>query len=136
MQPGPDRRLIGIRRSGPLEQGYGTLGLQEEYFDHLVLTYGYSHYITEDGFSPYLFEGYWYSPYDTFTGGIQINAWWSYFLMKATYDEPSQELFNVEYKLMLGMHCYNLVFDYVIKQDVDKYRSEFDFSFELVPSRW
>lgn len=111
-------------------------GLQEEYFDHLILTYDYAHYISQDGYSPYLFEGYWYSPYDTFTGGIKVKAWWSYFSMKASYEVPSQDLFNVKYELMFGMHCYNLLFDYVIKKNVDTYQSEFDFSFELVPSRW
>lgn len=125
---------------------YGDLGswdraeqkfaLQEEYFDHLSLTYAHSHYINQEGASPYLFEGYWYSPYDTFTGSIKYKAWWSYLSMKASYNLPSWDLFKVSYELLLGMHCYNLIFQYDIKRDADVLRSEFNFSFELVPSRW
>jgi hypothetical protein len=112
------------------------LALEQKYFDHLTLTYAHSHYIDQQGSSPYLFEGYWYSPFDTFTGSIKYNAWWSYLLMKASYELPSCDLFRVDYELMLGMHCYNLIFSYTLKRDVDKLRSQFNFSFELEPSRW
>ncbi len=112
------------------------LALEQRYFDRLSLTYAHSHYISQKGASPYLFEGYWYSPFDTFTGSVKIDAWWSYLQMRASYELPSNDLFRVDYELMLGMHCYNLIFDYTLKRDVDTLRSQFLFSFELVPSRW
>jgi hypothetical protein len=112
------------------------IALEQKYFDHLTLTYAHSHYINQQGFSPYLFEGYWYSPFDTFTGSVKWNAWWSYLSMKTSYELPSWDLFKVDYEMLLGMHCYNLVFSYILKKDIDKLRSEFNFSFQLVPSRW
>lgn len=121
---------------GSWDRAEQKLALKQEYFDHLTLTYGQSHYISQKGFSPYLFEGYWYSPFDTFTGGIKVKAWWSYLSMKASYELPSYDLFKVDYELMLGMHCYNLIFKYTLKKDIDTLRSQFNFSFELVPSRW
>ena len=112
------------------------VSLQQEYFKTLVFTYGHNHYIYQDGASPYKYEGYWYSKYDTFSGGITYKFWSSYLATKANYDLPSWDLNNIRYQLMCGMHCYNLVFEYVLKNDIDTYRSEFNFSFELVPSRW
>ncbi len=112
------------------------LALEQKFFDRLTLAYGHSHYISQRGFSPYLFEGYWYSPFDTFTGSVKIDAWWSYLSMRASYELPSYDLFRVDYELMFGMHCYNLIFNYALKRDIDVLRSQFMFSFELVPSRW
>jgi len=112
------------------------LYLQQDYFDKLTLQYGHIHYINQDGFSPYLFEGYWYSPFDQFTGSIKIKAWYSSFVIKANYDLPDWDLYSVRYEWILGMHCYNLIFEYILKNDIDAYRSEFNFSFELTPSKW
>jgi hypothetical protein len=112
------------------------IGLHQEFFDHIILGYENFHYITQSGASPYMFEGYWFSPYDTFSGSIKYKAWWSYLLMKANYNLPSWDLNYVRYQLMFGMHCYDLIFEYVLKNDIDKYRGEFNFSFDLVPSRW
>ena len=112
------------------------IALQQTYFDHIDLTYAHNHYINQDGASPYKYEGYWVSQYDTFTSTIKYKAWWSYLSMIANYDLPSWDLNNVRYQLMLGMHCYNLIFEYALKNDIDAYRGEFNFSFELVPSRW
>jgi hypothetical protein len=112
------------------------VSLQQTYFDHLALTYAHNHYINQDGASPYKYEGYWYSQYDTFSGTVKYKAWWSYLSMTANYNLPSWDLNNVKYELMFGMHCYNLIFQYVLKNDIDAYRGQFNFSFELAPSKW
>lgn len=110
--------------------------LRQNYFDKLTLEYGHIHYIMQRGFSPYIFEGYYYSPYDQFVGGLSLKAWFSTFKFNASYNIPSMDLYNAKYEWIFGMHCYNLIFAYNLRNDIDKYRGEFNFSFELVPSRW
>ena len=125
---------------------YGELGswdnsrqqlyLQQNFFDKLSLEYGNIHYINQRGYSPYLFEGYYYSPYDQLIGGLTMKAWYSTFKLTTTYNLPSMDLFNVKYEWLFGLHCYNLVFSYNLRNEFDTFRGEFNFSFELVPSRW
>lgn len=115
---------------GSWDRARQILSLQQKYFDRLTLAYGYVHYIEQRGQTPYLFEGYYYSPYDLFTGSIKIDAWFSYLQMNASYNLPSWDPFDITYEWLWGQHCYNLKFQYSVM------RKEFDFSFELVPSRW
>jgi hypothetical protein len=100
------------------------------------MEYGHIHYIMQRGFSPYLFEGYYYSLFDQFVGSIALKAWYSTFKFSAAYNLPSMDLYNVKYEWLFGLHCYNLIFSYNLRNELDVLRGEFNFSFELVPSRW
>ena len=115
---------------GSWDRARQILSLQQDYFDHLTLSYGHVHYMMQRGQTPYVFEGYYYSPYDQFVGSIKINAWFSYIRMNASYNLPSWDPFDIYYEWLWGQHCYNLIFSYSVM------RKEFNFSFELVPSRW
>jgi hypothetical protein len=131
-----DLSLSDYGKLGSWDTSRQQLYLQQHFFDRLTLEYGHIHYIMQRGFSPYVFEGYYYSPYDQFVGGMGIKAWYSTFKFTTSYNLPSWDLYNVKYEWLFGMHCYNLVFAYNLRNSGDVFRSEFNFSIELVPSRW
>jgi len=110
--------------------------LQQDLFDKLTLEYGHIHYIMQRGVSPYVFEGYYYSQFDQFLASMSIKAWYSIFKLSTSYNLPSMDLYYVKYEWLFGLHCYNLVFSYNLRNELDAFRGEFNFSFELVPSRW
>lgn len=115
---------------GSWDRSRQKIFLQQDFFDKLTLEYGHIHYMMQRGRTPYLFEGFYYSPYDQFVGSIKIRAWFSSFQVLASYNLPNWDPYDINYQWLMGMHCYNLVFEYSVM------RKEFNFSFELVPSRW
>lgn len=123
---------------GSWDRARQTASLTQNYFDRLTFEYGHVHYMLQRGSTPYMFEGYYYSPYDQFIYGLKMKAWFSEFQIKTTYNVPSLDLYDVKYSWLIGMHCYNLLFYYDLKNDFinNKYNATFNFSFELVPSRW
>lgn len=125
-----DINLSDYEKLGSWDRSRQQLFLQQDFFGKLSLRYGHVHYIMQRGYTPYLFEGFYYSPYDTFVGSLKINAWFSSFLINTAYNLPSWDPYDINYEWLLGMHCYNLIFQYSVM------RKEFNFSFELVPSRW
>lgn len=122
--------------TGSWDRSRQVILLQQSFFDKLTLEYGHVHYILQRGYTPYLFEGYYYAPYDQFVGSLKIKAWFSYFQVQTSYNLPSWALWSVKYQWLIGMHCYNLLFEYDLRNEIDKYEGTFNFSFELVPSRW
>jgi hypothetical protein len=131
-----DLSLSDYGKMGSWDTSRQHLILQQRFFDKLTFEYGHIHYIMQRGYSPYVFEGYYYSPYDQFVGGLGIKAWYSTFKFTTLYNLPSWDLYNVKYEWLFGMHCYDLVFVYNLRNAGDVFRSEFNFSIELVPSRW
>jgi hypothetical protein len=106
------------------------MSLTQDFFDRFTLNYGHVHYVTQSGFSPFLFENYYVSLNDTFVGSLKVKAWFSSLQIRTAYSLPSWEPFDIRYELLLGEHCYNLIFSYSVM------KKEFNFSFELTPSRW
>lgn len=131
-----DISLTDYGKVGSWDTSRQMLSLQQDIFDQLTIEYGHVHYLMERGFSPYLFENYYYSPYDQFVGSIKVKAWFSEFKIKTTYNLPSWDLYSVKNQWLLGMHCYNLIFEYDLRNDGEKFNSTFSFSFELTPSKW
>ena len=131
-----DASFSDYGKLGSWDNSRQQLYLQQNIFDKLSLEYGHIHYIMQRGFSPYVFEGYYYSPYDQLIGSIALKAWYSTFILSTTYNLPSMDIYNIKYEWLFGLHCYNLVFSYNLRNELDAFRGEFNFSFELVPSRW
>ncbi len=114
-----------------------SLSLITNFGDVLQTELGHEHYVHLDGATPFEFEQYWYSPYDTFIGGAKLNLWYSSIHFKGTYDLPSEEIRRAYYQLVTGMHCYDLIFTYqLVRNEVGDFDEEFTFGFDLVPSRW
>jgi len=115
---------------GSWDRARQIVSLKQDLFDRMTLQYGHVHYMMQRGFTPYMFEGYYYSPYDQFMAGLRMKAWFSSFQIKTSYNLPDWDPYDVDYEWNIGLHCYNLIFEYRAM------RKEFNFSFELTPSRW
>ena len=114
-----------------------SLSLKSNFGDVLITEIGHEHYIHLDGESPFEFEEYWYSPFDTFIAGAKLNFLYNSFQFKGMYDLPSNEFRRLFYEYVMGMHCYDLIFTYQIIRDfLGETTEEFTFGFDLVPSRW
>jgi hypothetical protein len=124
------------RKLGSWDTSRQQIYLRQNYLDKFLFEYGHVHYILQRGYSPYVFEGYYYSPYDQFVGGVAFNAWFSTIKFSTSYSLPAWDLDNIKYELLLGMHCYNLLFSYEMRNRGDTFSGVFNFSIELVPSRW
>ena|GEM_PF-1789317 len=114
-----------------------SLSLATNFGDVLLTELGHEHYVHLEGNTPFEFEQYWYSPFDTFSAGAKLNVAFSSVYFKGTYDLPSEKLRRAQYELVTGMHCYDLIFAYqIIRNELDEFDPEFTFGFDLVPSRW
>lgn len=112
------------------------MGLSQSYFKSVYIDLTHVHYIYQDGNgSPFEYETYEYSPFDQFLTKISFKLWWSSISMGTRYNLPSWDLYSVNYGLDLGMHCYDLLFNYRIVFIPEK-RTEFGFTLDLSNSRW
>jgi len=125
-----DLTLTDYGKLGSWDRSRQKMSLAQGFFDRLYLEYGHTHYIMQRGKTPYLFEGYYYSPYDQFFGSLTVKAWFSSFQIRTSYNLPSWDPFSISYQWIFGLHCYDLIFEYEVL------RKEFLFNLELTPSRW
>ena len=138
-----DISLTDYGELGSWDVSRQKLSLRQDFFDRLSFEYGHIHNIMQRGYSPYAFESYYSSPNDMFVGGITVKAWFSSFTIRGKYIQPSWDPYEISYNWTIGLHCYDLIFDYVIKRTIEDtspyeytYIATFNFSFELEPSRW
>lgn len=73
---------------------------------------GYSHFIMNDGNSPFVFEMYRFSPLDEVRGNIFFTFGETGFGINTFYDYPSWEPKDIDYVLSIGVHCYDIIITY------------------------
>ncbi|MFC1767194.1 hypothetical protein ACFLZ2_01385 [Candidatus Margulisiibacteriota bacterium] len=105
-------------------------------FGVLEAKLGHVHYIHQAGTgSPFAYETYDFSPFDQLMTSFKANYWWSSLKVDTVYDLPQNTINRVNYALIFGMHCYDLVFTYDVRYYPEQ-SSTFMFTFDLTNSRW
>jgi hypothetical protein len=128
-------------RSSKLVDSWRTatqnLSLSQDWYGILETSFGHRHIFMNAGHTPYEFEGYWFSPYDTLMTSAKLNILSSFITFDGQYDLPSKDWRSLKYGLSLGMHCYNIVAAYELNKDLEgNEASNFIMTVELAPSRW
>jgi hypothetical protein len=133
-----DFSLLDYGDMGQWNTATQNLGLSQDWGGILETGIGHRHIYMNDGSTPYEFEGYWFSPFDTLSTYGKLNLFFSHLIYDAQYDLPSQNWRKIEYGLSLGMHCYNIVSSYVLFKDptTGEELTEFNITAELAISRW
>ena len=115
-----------------------TISLRQDWGKFFETGIGHNHIYFNNGGTPFEFESYWFSPYDTLSLHAQIkNVFFSSLSYDGTYDLPSQDWRRISYSLTLGMHCYDIEASYDLVRDAAGNRTtEFTVSGSLSPSKW
>jgi len=113
------------------------LSFKRDFGEVLEIGLGHRHIYMNEGETPYDFEGYWFAPFDTLSTFAQLNLWYSSLIYDAQYDLPSQNWRSIRYGLRWGLHCYDVIADYMLLRDYEGNEwTEFTITIELTPSRW
>ena len=113
------------------------MSLTQNWGDILETGIGNTHIYFNNGSTPYEFEGYWFSPYDTLKLFTRLNFFSNSLAWNGRYDLPSQEWRSLTYDLTIGMHCYDIVASYgLFKDSFGENWTEFTMSASLTPSKW
>ena len=129
--------LTGTDETGYWSSATQDLSLTQKWWDLLETGIGHDHIYFNYGATPFDFEEYWYSPYDTMSTHVKLNLWFSSVAFDGKFDLPSQDWRKLTYSISLGMHCYNIVSSYSLRRDMNGEESaEFLLTAELTPSKW
>ena len=99
--------------------------LKKEWNPVIETGIGYSHFITNDGNSPFAFEMYRFSPQDEVRANVFFTLGRTGIGVNTYYNYPSWEPKDIDYTLSLGFHCYDIITTY------RALRKEFLFSMRL-----
>lgn len=81
---------------------------------------GFSHFINNDGQSPFAYERYRFVPYDQLYGGFKTKFGKSSFIFDIVYNMPNFRPQDIDYTLSAGVHCYSVGFKYrVMRNEVN-----------------
>src|SRR3989339_1090454 len=84
------------------------------------LLVGFSHFINNDGQSPFAYEMYRFVPYDQLYAGIKTKLGKSSFVFDIVYNMPNFSPQDIDYTLSAGMHCYSIGLKYrVMRNEVN-----------------
>jgi len=68
-----------------------NLSLTKDWWGVLETGIGHTHIFFNKGGTPYEFEGYWFSPYDTLSTSAKLNFFFITLTYSATHDRPTEE---------------------------------------------
>ncbi|MCX5725935.1 MAG: hypothetical protein NT030_01920, partial [Candidatus Saganbacteria bacterium] len=86
---------------------------------------GYSHFMMNDGNSPFAFEMYRFSPLDEARANVFFTLGRTGFGVNTYYNYPSWDPKDIDYTLSIGFHCYDIITTY------RALRKEFSFGMRL-----
>jgi len=104
----------------------GRINLEKKWSDFISTGVGYSHFIDNQGASPFLYEMYRFISSDQIHADLKLNFGKSTFLIEAVHNLPNLDPYDIDYTLEAGIHCYALGFRYRVM------RREFNLIFKII----
>ncbi|MFH1683331.1 MAG: hypothetical protein ABIA67_00465 [Candidatus Margulisiibacteriota bacterium] len=104
----------------------GGLDIEKSFGNNVKLGFGYLHHFLIEGASPFNFEMYRFNPADRFTSDLSFMVGETGAGISASYFLDTWQPEDIDYSLLFGMHCYDLLVKY------RSLRKEFELGFSLV----